>query len=794
MLPSVYPVRTAEDVILQMKENFKVFTELDLKIAFWQIEIEARDGEICAAVTDKDIYLPQRLVQGAKDSSAILEKCIREYLVEPVKEILRREFIPKDEYAVEVFRDNLFIGTTDNDSHKKVLEVLIDRSKDLNLKYGSGEVGKSEINVLGFILSSEGVRPIEKNLVEIKGATIPKNIKGLRSFLGKTGFYRQLIPKYAEIVQPLENLLSKGKAFVWGQDQNQAFEILKKEFGKELICTLIDPSKPVEVWVDASGIAAGAVLIQNGKIARSFSKKFNSAQQRYDPRRREALAIRWAARKWKHLFNGETVVYTDHKGLENWLRTNSMSDSLMDRWALELQEYPFVLRWKAGKDNALADGLSRKIMAQDTINEEKVSITEKDIREYLKDQKRFENDQRIKNLEAKSRRYKLIDDQLYLRSTDGDYPVPEVDGEERRQWLIQLHEELGHATASSMLKILKTSTRWDMMAMEIDNVVSRCWSCQHGRSKERIPEEEKSNWVGKRHNYRLWDEISIDLIVDLPVSQRKNRYILLITEGVSGWVEAYALKTKSAKEVAGALYDFVCRFCAPRRLRCDRGGEFQAGVEEFCRMFGIIQVTTSAYHPQGNAQAERSNKELITMIEKYCLENPDWDLQLPNALLAMRIRPSRRTGLSPYQIVFGENPRIPLIMNFRIGKEELPFNLDSEIELERYISGRSAEYQTRWELVRKRLQKYQSEQEKREYKAGDLVMARKHKRTKGTPRWIGPLIVLNNTAKGVEVKSAEGNVLHYTLADVKRYKDVYFHENVKGDTVENRHFQETQNE
>jgi hypothetical protein len=211
-------------------------------------------------------------------------------------------------------------------------------------------------------------------------------------------------------------------------------------------------------------------------------------------------------------------------------------------------------------------------------------------------------------------------------------------------------------------------------------------------------------------------------------------------------------------------------------------------------MFGIIQVTTSAYHPQGNAQAERSNKELITMIEKYCLENPDWDLQLPNALLAMRIRPSRRTGLSPYQIVFGENPRIPLIMNFRIGKEELPFNLDSEIELERYISGRSAEYQTRWELVRKRLQKYQSEQEKREYKAGDLVMARKHKRTKGTPRWIGPLIVLNNTAKGVEVKSAEGNVLHYTLADVKRYKDVYFHENVKGDTVENRHFQETQNE
>jgi hypothetical protein len=71
MLPSVYPVRTAEDVILQMKENFKVFTELDLKIAFWQIEIEARDGEICAAVTDKDIYLPQRLVQGAKDSNSV---------------------------------------------------------------------------------------------------------------------------------------------------------------------------------------------------------------------------------------------------------------------------------------------------------------------------------------------------------------------------------------------------------------------------------------------------------------------------------------------------------------------------------------------------------------------------------------------------------------------------------------------------------------------------------------------------------------------------------------------------
>ena len=167
MLPSAYPVRTPEEILLQMKETFCYFTELDLKIAFWQLKIDGVDMEICAVVTEDGIYLPQRLVQGAKDSSCILERTMREYLINPVKMLIKMERISEKDYALDIFRDNLFLATGTEELHKRILEKVLDRSRELNLKFGSGRVGVSEIQVLGFAVSSSGMRPLEKNLEQI---------------------------------------------------------------------------------------------------------------------------------------------------------------------------------------------------------------------------------------------------------------------------------------------------------------------------------------------------------------------------------------------------------------------------------------------------------------------------------------------------------------------------------------------------------------------------------------------------------------------------------------------------
>jgi transposase InsO family protein len=142
-------------------------------------------------------------------------------------------------------------------------------------------------------------------------------------------------------------------------------------------------------------------------------------------------------------------------------------------------------------------------------------------------------------------------------------------------------------------------------------------------------------------------------------------FLLVAIESVSRWIEAFALKNKTAEEVAGCLLNLFCRYAAPRRLRSDGGSEFKGGVKAVCEELGIQQVFTSAYHPQANEQTERSNGDVMRHLESHLREDEDWDLSLDNVFLGLRIQPSRRHGLSSYEVMFGESPRLPMKIKFR---------------------------------------------------------------------------------------------------------------------------------
>ena len=156
------------------------------------------------------------------------------------------------------------------------------------------------------------------------------------------------------------------------------------------------------------------------------------------------------------------------------------------------------------------------------------------------------------------------------------------------------------------------------------------------------------------------EAISWDITGPLPVTDSGHKYILVVTDIFSKWVEAFPLKGTDAHTLAVVLVnEIVCRYgVVPSVIHSDQGANFCSEVIRcLCNLLGIEQTQTSAYHPQGNGQVERFNRTLKNMLAKVTQQNQkDWDVHLPHVLFAYCTSIHESTGFSPYYINFGQSP------------------------------------------------------------------------------------------------------------------------------------------
>ncbi len=138
--------------------------------------------------------------------------------------------------------------------------------------------------------------------------------------------------------------------------------------------------------------------------------------------------------------------------------------------------------------------------------------------------------------------------------------------------------------------------------------------------------------------------------------------MVVISDIFSRWPEAFATRDHTASTIAKILFtNMVPRFGVPEVIHSDQGTEFMSDIlSSLYSLLGIQRSRTTAYHPRGNGLVERLNQSLVDSLAKLADENVDWPALLPFVLFAYRSQTQSSLKVSPFEMLFGFQPRLPV--------------------------------------------------------------------------------------------------------------------------------------
>ncbi|GKC07627.1 reverse transcriptase domain-containing protein [Tanacetum coccineum] len=235
--------------------------------------------------------------------------------------------------------------------------------------------------VLGHKISKSGIEVNHAKVNVIAKLPHPTTVKGVRSFLGHAGFYRQFIQDFSKIARPMTHLFEKETPFVFSKDCIDAFQTLKKKLIEAPILVVPDWNLPFKLMYDASDFAIGAVLgqrkMKHFQPIHYASTTMTKSQIYYTTTEKEMLAVVYPFEKfWPYLVLSKSIVYTDHSALKYLMNKQDAKPRLL-RWVLLLQEFDITIRDKKGSENLAAYHLSR------LKNPHKGVLENKDINEHF---------------------------------------------------------------------------------------------------------------------------------------------------------------------------------------------------------------------------------------------------------------------------------------------------------------------------------------------------------------------------------------------------------------------------
>ena len=693
-----------------------IFSSLDLKSGYWQVELEEDSIPLTAfTVGPLGFYeccrMPFGLCNAPATFQRLMESCLGELHLQ----------------QCIIYLDDIIIFSRTPEEHIERIRNVFEKLSQagLKLKPNKCDLFKKEITYLGHVVSAKGIRTDESKIQAIKDWPQPKTVTEVRSFLGFTNYYRKFVYKYAHVARPLNSLIAgenakkKRQKVTWNDECEQAFQKLKEICTNTPILAYADYKKPFRLNTDASTSGLGAVLYQkqdddSERVIAFASRTLTKTERNYDAHRLEFLALKWAVteRFHEYLYGGRFEVYTDNNPL-TYVLTSAKLDAASQRWVASLANYDFKIHYRSGKSNADADGLSRipwdleevedfelPIVTQCMITTELNTLPpvmptivnnlqiqwerRRTRSDWQFEQGADENIGRILDLIVNKKSHKLnrddtpefkalwkmkknlelIDGLLYRRifSTRMGMAVHQfVLPEKFRKTVVEIcHDDYGHLGTDRVTQLLQDRFFWPKMSEDVKRHITSCDRCIRYKQPQ---EREKLHPITASYPFEL---IHMDF---LKIGGKDDKYknILVITDHFTRFATAFVTNSESAPTVAKILvHQYFPAYQWPEKILTDQGGCFESLLfKNILKLTEIKKLRTSPYRPSTNGQAEKFNSTLLRMLGTLPnSEKPNWAEWVPTLVHAYNCTISKVTGYSPHYLMFGRLPRLPIDIEF----------------------------------------------------------------------------------------------------------------------------------
>ena len=711
--------------MFDMLNGKKIFSSLDLFSGFFQIELEEKCKEVTAFTCGPlGFWEMNRMPFGACNSSATFQRTMETVL----GELLHSTSL--------VYVDDIIVHATSPIEHITNLDKVFRRLRyhGLRLKPSKCTLFSSELKFLGHMITNNGLEKDPSKIQAIMDWERPTTVTEVRQFMGMCGFLRKFIRNFATIAAPItdlsrgykngrtnrkENKAMEETKFTWDAAQEEAFCTLKKLIAEDVTLAYADFNLPFRLSTDACRTGLGAVFEQeeengNWRPIGFASRRTSETERNYPTHKLEFLALKWAiTEKFSdYLRTHFFTVYTDNNPL-TYVLTNPKLDATSQRWVSSLEPYPFIIKYKPGTDNTVADALSRKyekedaddtakhqswcrakcadfdhqqvaaITIHDTLGttadpkenydwhnlqeaDDAIAYT-KDFILSKKDKSTIDHEQLTTDTNGLIKHVDHLtieNDLLYYRDTDGSNLRLVVPSRIQNK-ITNLYHSLRHIGAKKVLLLLKQRFFWNHMKLTTTCVVASCERCQVSKTTQHKNK-------GPLQHIETPSEPMYQLSLDyLQIDTRANTKLKILTVidefTKFGW--ALIVNSENARVTAEKLYrELYTKFGIPSIIHSDRGQTFLSKIiEQLNKLLSIKHTTTTAYRPQSNATSERFNQTLISRIRSLPpREKSRWHLHVDSLVFAYNSTTHESTNMSPYYAMFGRHPKLRIDLMVRI--------------------------------------------------------------------------------------------------------------------------------
>jgi hypothetical protein len=688
-VPAQTPI-PRKDVIIDSMTGSTIFSTLDLRDGFYQILMREQDIPLTAVSTPSGMLWEWLVMpQGLKNAPATFNRCVT-HLLRSV-----REFAPS--YFDDVYIHSRAVGDkSEVDMHREHLRSLLVlmRQHKLYANLKKCIFGASEIPVLGCLVGRSGVRPDPEKIKVISEWPAPTNAKELRQFLGLATYLCKYVSNYAERIRPLSQLLKKDITWAWTPTCQAAFDAVKQGLTEAPVLAIADPDRPFHVVCDASDFAIGCALMQRAHDDRERvicyqSRQLKPAERNYPVHDKELLAMKYALAKFRVYLLGDRpfVIFTDHASLRTAVKTPHLSQR-MARWLSFFAEYNFRVEYKPGRQNVVADALSRRpdyAVRTSEVNAVSAKRAQRPLSSLTDEIKRayaLDTDARellahaetptpasLKalppHLRARAHRYTVHEGLLLYRDTDGNAQrivVPE-DEDLKLRILFEYHDAplAGHLGREKTYLLLARDFYWPRQYKWVRKYVRACEVCQRVKPAPVTQAPLASLPIASE----CWESVSMDFVFGLPPDAKRRTGVVVFVDRFSKMVHLAAVpKTITGAQTARLFIDIVFRSHGmPREIVSDRDPRFVGRFwQEAFRLLGTQLSMSTTDHPQTDGQTERVNRVLGDVLKSYAHSFTDWNECLPMAEFAINNSVHVSHGHTPFFVNAMRHPRLPSVL------------------------------------------------------------------------------------------------------------------------------------